>query len=470
MISRILLLLLSIQVFSQTNAQTETNDFELFSISELQEDLNFWKRHLTDKHPIIYHYNSPEDLNHYFDSVSRKIDRPMTKYEFFRIIGPTTSFTKCAHNQIYSGTEINDYIMDHKHMIPINVEWFNGEAYVTYNYTNNQTLDPGTAIKTINGIDIDEIYSKCSYLLPDDGFSKAYAGFWVNKQFYFYYHLLFGFSKDYEIETAEKKVKVRGMSVDEMDSIESLKPSIVPESFEGIKYHKIDSLNTMIMTVGSFFNSDYRKNHKSRFKKVVDEAMEVILNSDSEHLIIDVRANDGGQPKNPLYLLRYLMKSPFVFKQEVRTLKDKNETNSLKRSRKVIIPDSQVGTFKPFKTKFNGSIYVIVDGGTTSAGAEFASVIRRYNRGKIVGTETGGNPIILTGFGLTSTKKLPNTKLPMSLGTRTTFMNDPKLDNGYGLIPDMIISPTITDYLNSNDPCTEHLLNEIGTIQKEKLD
>ena len=189
--------------------------------------------------------------------------------------------------------------------------------------------------------------------------------------------------------------------------------------------------------------------------------MDKVLNSNCNYLIIDLRGNDGGQPTNPLYLLRYIMNQPFVFKQELRTLKNKKETDTFKRSRKAIIPDSRVGTFKPFESTFNGEVYLIVDGGATSAAGEFASVIRRYNRGEIVGTETGGNPIILTGFGLGSFKKLPNTKLSLSIGTQTTFMNDHTLDTGFGLIPDEIINPSILDYLNGNDPCTEYVFNKI---------
>lgn len=461
-----LLLLLSVQLSVLTTAQTNNFDSTLFSISELQEDFNYWKRLLTDKHPILYHYNTPKAFNHYFDSIYRKIDRPMTKADFFRIIGPTSSFTKCAHNQVYSGSAINDDIMDHESLIPVNIEWFDGSAYVTYNYTNNPSLDPGTLVSEINGFRIEDIYSKSLSLLPDDGYSNAYAQFWVNKQFYFYYHLLFGFSENYTLQTPHGNTVVEGMSVDEMERIQQIKPTLVPESFEGIKHYSIDSLNTMVLRVGSFFDSDFKKLHKAGFKKVVDTNIESVLSVNPKYLIIDLRGNDGGQPKNPLYLLKYLMREPFVFKEEVRTLKDKNETNSFIRSEKVFFPDGRVGTFKPAKSKFEGKIYIIVDGGTTSAAGEFASVIRRYRRGKIIGTETGGNPIILTGYGLGSQKKLPNTKLPVSVGNKTTFMNDVKLDNGYGLIPDEVIRPTISDYLNKNDPCTSFILNEIEKLQR----
>lgn len=466
---KLLFLFFLIQVSFQSISQTKKSDAALFSVLELQEDFNYWKKHLTDKHPLIYHYNSPQEFNDYFDSVYQEIDHPMTRSDFFRIIGPTTSFTKCGHTQVYAGSEINDYLMEDEHLIPVNIEWLKDTAYITYNYTDDIDLSPGTVITEINGIPIENIYSQCLSLLPDDGYSRSYAKFWTNKQFYYYYHLLFGLFEEYHFRTPSKDVVVKGMSVEEMDSIEQIKPKLVPDLFGGINHYFIDSLNTAVLRVGSFFNADYKSLHKKRFKTIADQHMEEILSLDCQYLIIDLRGNDGGQPSNPLYLLKYLMNEPFVFKQEVRTLKDKNETDSFNRSRKTIIPDGRVGIFNPFDSPYQGTIYLIVDGGATSAAAEFASVFHRYSRGKIIGTETGGNPIILSGYGLGASKKLPNTKLPLSFGNRTTLMNDYKLDNGYGLVPDKVINTSISDYLNGNDPHLEYILGEVEEFQKVQI-
>jgi C-terminal processing protease CtpA/Prc len=361
--------------------------------------------------------------------------------------------------------------MEHEHLIPVNIEWRRDTAFVTYNYTDDINLSPGTIVTEINGVSIDVIYRQCLSVIPNDGYSKSYAKFWVNNQFFYYYHLMFGMYENYNFSTRSSQdqsneVSTTGMSVSEMNNVELSKPLIVDELIEGADYYFIDDMNTAVLRVGSFFNSDYRSLHKKRYKKVIDENIQKILDSNCEYLILDLRANDGGQPSNPLYLLKHLMNAPFEFKHEVRTLRDKNESDSFKRSKKTRIPDRQVGIFEPFESSFKGTIYLIVDGGATSAAAEFASVFQRYSRGKIIGTETGGNPIILTGYGLSSSQKLPNTKLTFGVGTRTTLMNDENLDTGYGLIPDVVIEPIIKDYFNGNNPSLEYILGEIKAIQR----
>jgi C-terminal processing protease CtpA/Prc len=48
-------------------------------------------------------------------------------------------------------------------------------------------------------------------------------------------------------------------------------------------------------------------------------------------------------------------------------------------------------TFKAKRNSFRGKVYILTNGMTASAGAEFASILRAHERGIFVGEETGGD-------------------------------------------------------------------------------
>lgn len=89
--------------------------------------------------------------------------------------------------------------------------------------------------------------------------------------------------------------------------------------------------------------------------------------------------------------------------------------------------------------------------GTFSAGVIFASVLKKYNRAVFIGNETGGNPIIMAGYLINTSWKLPNTKIQISPGTLCTIYDDLNLNQGRGLVPKYMINTTAEDLISNND-------------------
>ncbi len=435
-----------------------TNELDTFSIEELQEDFIFWENRLIGTNPILYLYNSKEDFNRHFDSLYQKIDRPMTQLEFFQLIAPTTGYLKEGHSQIHEDEKSSDYITENENIIPLNIEWFNDTAFISYNYTREKQLAIGTQIVRINSVPIEEIYSKCLALLPRDGYSQAYPKYWVNRNFWFYYHLTHDLQATYTIEIRDSKneltvLTVAGLSIDEMNTVESMDDSSIDEFKEDITLRFVDSTRTAILKLSTFTGSTVRDLQKTSFKKLVNAQFDEIIASGYERLIIDVRGNDGGNPKNVTRTLQRILEKEFEFKSEIRKIKHSKEEDLYKRTRKVYLNDGGLGMFKPKSSTFKGEIIVLVDGGATSAAGEFVSVFRRYNRGLILGTESGGSPFVLSGWWGGFIKYLPNTKLKTVCGQKCSIMESIELDTGFGLIPDQIIERTIRDYMNGSDRC-----------------
>jgi hypothetical protein len=438
------------------NAQDSYVDTTLFTVAELQEDFNFWRNQLEKDHPILYQYNSKESFENYFDSLYAEIDGPMSRTEFFRLIGPSSFFIKCVHSQVMATPDMKQQIVNSSNMLPIDIRWYSDVAYVSYNYTGISSLNEGTIIKSINDITADEMYAKALSLLPRDGNSTQYPKYWVNRIFYYYYHLWFDFYDSYKIEfqTDEQTefIDVPGMNAQEMNKVKANRPKIGPEKPEKIQLKILDSIQTAYLQIGSFTDADIKKNNGKSCKKMLDSCFLAIKNSAAEFLIIDLQENGGGNPNSAWYLCRFFMNQEFIFKTEFRKIADDDATTYDARSKQTILKDRTVGTTKPLKNNFTGELFLLIDGGSSSASGEVASVVERYKRGIIIGEEAGGSPSLISSrWFYVGKNQLPNTKLIFSAPKRTSVMGNYLDDTGHGTIPDYVVDHTIHSYLAGED-------------------
>jgi hypothetical protein len=87
--------------------------------------------------------------------------------------------------------------------------------------------------------------------------------------------------------------------------------------------------------------------------------------------------------------------------------------------------------------------------------------LSKYNQATFLGSESGGNPILLSGNYLKEMRKLPNTKITHYSGFIATIYNDLGLNEGRGLLPNHEVRLTIEDVLNGRDRCLEKTLELI---------
>ena len=84
--------------------------------------------------------------------------------------------------------------------------------------------------------------------------------------------------------------------------------------------------------------------------------------------------------------------------------KKRDESRFYIRNAKTLKPS------RPSFPQFSGSVYILINGGTYSTGADFVSLMKSYQLATFIGDEAGG-----AYYGNTSgyliTVKLPNSKL-----------------------------------------------------------
>lgn len=215
------------------------------------------------------------------------------------------------------------------------------------------------------------------------------------------------------------------------------------------------------------------------FKKKLSRVMDDVITNDRKYLVIDIRGNGGGYLYNVIELLSYFTKQAIPFsdtyrvsdenRKEVRKLLKKTFRQSRKGtavSNKCVYQalascekgslfrsDTLFSLFYKLDNQnptFQGTLYVLTDGGSASASLDFAKLIKENHLGYIVGTSPGGYTSI-TG-GNTFSFKLPFTK---TFSIDIPYVSDRTyLKTGYRLLDvDLPLYPDFEEWLDgSYDP------------------
>lgn len=178
------------------------------------------------------------------------------------------------------------------------------------------------------------------------------------------------------------------------------------------------------------------------YAQFVKEAFARFKEAEVEAVVIDMRDNPGGNSLVGDTILQYLTDKPYRMVASVNVkVSEQSKARELRLNNYRI--EDPVGTilrfdgeFKmpaPSPLNFNGDVYVLTSRCTASSAMRFASVIKDFEFGTVVGEETGGLP---TNFGDFITFNLPETNLELRVSHKY-FVRPGGFDDRRGVLPDV---------------------------------
>ncbi|MEM8892211.1 MAG: S41 family peptidase, partial [Bacteroidota bacterium] len=193
------------------------------------------------------------------------------------------------------------------------------------------------------------------------------------------------------------------------------------------------------------------------------------------HLILDLRNNEGGSEHHQMEFMSYLYGKPFKLYQNIylshldfrplkeiiieRDPKDLLFNNDDEYMRKIS-SNLWINNYKysrnlnlqpPKENLFKGKLYVLINGSTFSSAADLAADIRKTTEATFIGEESGGTFEGPTG-GNTIVVQLPHSKIMIRISPNihVGYMYQ-KHPIGRGVLPDYEIEYSIEDYLQRKD-------------------
>jgi len=212
--------------------------------------------------------------------------------------------------------------------------------------------------------------------------------------------------------------------------------------------------------VFTFPEFDYTPEETAR----VDQLFHTIKQRHSKALIMDIRGNGGGNSAIGDYIVSYLTNEPYrmfsggTFKVTPEVLRQRQaywspeEMSEYRELLGLTVTEKEpLEKPVPRKDRFHGRFILLTDNGTFSSATDFASVVKAFGLGTIIGRETGG---VATSFGDVINAKLPYSGIELGISYQYFLSAKPQPgDDTHGVIPDIVATDALlVKYRTAQDP------------------
>jgi hypothetical protein len=491
-------ILIAILVVATLTEAFSHNSFRELTPAQMQGDLNILQSAWTNLHPGLHRYNTPHQIQGYFDALRMTCGKPLDERAFYLLLSQLAQKIKCGH------TYLNPLNLDsttQKRLLPTNIIplFFeiasDRKIIITHNLTGNAAIKRGDEILAINTIASQRILDSLLTVSRSDGnnsLGKKLNN--INESpdeaegyslFDIYFPLFFPSSSDvFHLtikscsDNATKDVAVKATSLKKRIAAYEQSFGKIPAGEHTWSY-RIVNRHTAYMKFGTFafWNSEFKA------QRFVDSIFQDVAKRPAiRNLIIDIRNNEGGDNTGD-YILSYIaMKTiggddpdrrcyryqtipdsllPYLDTWDTSFKKPKDPAKFSKNELGLyeLITTSQPNDgIEPRTNGFRGNTFLLTNAKNSSAGYEMARNFRVANLGTIVGETTGGSQQGINGgefFFLT----LPHSQFEIDLPLICNYHAN-KPDSG--IAPDYEIKTTQHDICKNVDAQLEFVLRLIA--------
>jgi hypothetical protein len=356
--------------------------------------------------------------------------------EFYAHITAISSAIKDGHTIILPSAATTALHNKNSKFLPFQLVIKNNRLWIDMIFAINTPIPEGAEILSINDITAAEIIKTLLDHQVRDGNNLSYPTWILNHYFREYYSYIFGHPKQVVVQfknnTVENTSTLSCLSKDSINFFRQLKyPNRVPQkkANEGITLKFSPDNQYTILTIKDFHKAVLEKDYQQNFYKVMDAYFKALALSKTGNLILDLRDNQGGELLYGAYLLSYLMNKPFTVLDAYYSIDPSKSDHSLRQSN-----GPALGIHQPKELAFSGAIFVLINGGSFSNSGIVAACLKRNQRAKFIGEETGGSSKVLAGYIKNHTLK--NTGIQVQIPTKQFMLDEAMPLSGRGVFPD----------------------------------
>lgn len=459
----------------------------IIPVDQLKEDYQLFRDILEQAHGGLYLHTNKEIFDGSFNSVARSLTKPMKVRDFNMLLAPLIDATHCGHTSITISNKQLDHFMKAGRLFPVPIIFLNQKPCVDHDKVE---LPLGAEILTVNGVAMDEIVKKVLVLAPADGLGSAMKYRTLPIDFDLAYALAYGEPEEFKISCLPFGAKEPVVKT--LAAIPGKRTVALYESRYSLKrkakkfrYQSLDE-TTGLLTVNTF-EFGINKKSKQKYKDFLRDTFAALGGeAGKQHLIVDMRENEGGYPKNEMLLASYLARKPFREMKDAKVVTvsipakehlDRKEfpPSIIRYVEKHLVrefekKDSDIYHVKeeinpqiqPRKTAYQGNLYVLTSGTTHSGASSLCSLLREYPNVTFIGEETGGCSTAFTAGNLL-VYNLPHSwcQIVVPVIRYETNLHGSKYPAHRGVTPDHPVEQTQKEFLEGTDAVLQFTLKLI---------
>lgn len=495
------------------NAQNIYQADKKFDTAALQEDFKILKTVLENVHIGLYRYTNKKTIDSLFANCLNQLKEPLTEIEFFKLLSPVIVAIRDEHSFIlpsdnYWKNEIGQAVystssLDSKSkLFPFFIKVIGNRILIENNLSEDTALKTGDEIISINDRPVSAILDILLPTIPTNGFIETFRyrhleQFSLNQtynRFMVHYSLFIDRPDTFSISIksnnkSAKEIKVAALVSGKIFNNYWRRFSTIndakKEKENPLEFNFLPN-KTAYLRLSDFHTriwSKYNYSHSTEYKVFFEN----ILNKNIQHLVIDLRGNEGGNPAIGMELLQYICTTTFrpynyheVKDYKFASLKKyfRDSTALPKYADELFIatdhqtfqsnPQYRTETWsrpmQPSPLAYKKKVYILTNGATGSAASILATLIRVNRKDAVfIGEECGGDmegPISGSGTNIT----LPNTKIRIDIPyiKRVINLNGYKNRKGRGVLPDYVVPVNVADLIRNEDTELKFVLKLIG--------
>jgi hypothetical protein len=375
----------------------------IFTPEQLRQDVTAIEEAIARTHPDIAHSVDPAMLGRAIEDVRAKLDHPMGAAEAWTVFSRLNSVMADGHLAVtYPGgatNEIRQYVKGGGRLFPYAVHVTpDAEIFVRARLDETATPLVGRRIEMLDGVSAHEVAGKL--LAHMNGDTVAMRAQLLSERFAFWYWKFYG---------ERQSVRLRIAGADSVVEATSAVPRAYQEkSFEQLfRFDLLDDA-VALLTIDEFYWRD-----KPKFYAFTREAFARMQKAGTRTLIIDIRANPGGDDDVWIEgIMPYIATRSFSNGSSYRL---KIIEGRQKEGQKVgdVVRSSQQTQYPPQldnPLRFTGKVYVLISPRTYSSAVLFSTVVQDCGFGTLAGIGGGARS---TQSGGTQNITLPNTHMTM---------------------------------------------------------
>lgn len=459
---------------------------------EMTRDLRSMFRTLERHHPRLYMYVDKEAFHAELDSIISELPAGMNITDFYLLATRIVYSLKHGHILLFPGNPEHprhscNPLTEFRYMV------FGDSLYVVQGEIDGCEVKPGTRLVSVNGNDVTEVVKKYREAVPVEGYSGTLRYRLLSELIPSFLMFEGSASENLTLKFCyidsifSCGVPACLISDDELDLFglfTEIQRNVNPPAFRdstGLisRYARLrfvdNTRQIAVLSVSSFMpsNSDF-----------YEQCFALLNESNTRHLIIDLRDNLGGVLLFAGGLFSYLTDTAFRFIEPpvvnswVRLFFPQGATIVQNVASTLLFP-IMLGVYSPIRRigenefsynaletrrrqpatlRFKGSISMLVNGGTYSAASTVAANLKYSQDLLTIGQETGGASEGTVAMRLNTTR-LKHSGFYLRYGVgflQPTFKGG---EPGYGVMPDVHVMPTLEDLIQGIDPELEMMIN-----------
>ena len=489
----------------------------VLSADDLTADLALLRRALTEVHPGLLRYGTKAELEARFDALAEHWKTPRSLRVAYLALSELLASFRCGHtyaNFFNQSDAVRAALFDSAPCLPFAFRWIDGEMIVTRSASKEARLSPGVRILSIDGRPCAELRTRLLRLARADGGNDAkrlallsVSGEEPYETFDVFFPLLFppAIPSSFRLECedlagARFQVVAPSMLATQRNALLAERASSTPKSLDAFTLagwatsEPAPHVALLRMDTWVAYKTD------ADWRAELDAFVDRIVAAETQHLIVDLRRNEGGNDCGSALLAR-LIEKPLTLPstaRHVRCARTPEELNAFldtwddtfrnwgEFARPVERAPALLGEAGAFfrlrrdasddpgaqlapseRPRLRAKLWVLVGPTNSSATFQFASAVQGAKLGVLVGAPTGGNQRGING-GAFFFLRLPRTGLEVDLPLIAYTPCDAQgreIDGvpDAGLTPDIVVRTTRAEIAADADPELRAVLAAIAS-------